>query len=84
MWSPYKGNSQQGLRHTRPQREREEEDVRDEGTRLRMCAIDDGDSRRPRWGHLVNYLRLIYSYVLTLKCSLNLMISKNPSIAILG
>jgi hypothetical protein len=46
--------------------------------------VDDGNSRRPRWGHLVNYLRLIYSYMLTLKCSLNLVISKNPSTAILG
>jgi hypothetical protein len=49
-----------------------------------MRRIDDGNSRRPTWRHLVNYLRLIYSYALTLKCSLNLTIYKNPTIAILG
>jgi hypothetical protein len=46
--------------------------------------MDNGDSRRPRWGHLVDYLGFIYSYVLTLKCSLNLTIYLNPNTAVLG
>jgi hypothetical protein len=49
-----------------------------------MRTIDDGNSRRPRWGHLVNYQGFIYRYALTLKCSLNLPIYLNPNTAILG
>jgi hypothetical protein len=78
---PWKGNSQEGS-GVQALKEIEMRELRMEIETMR--TIDNGDSRRPRWRHLVNYLRLIYSYMLTLKCSLNLTISKNPSTAILG
>jgi hypothetical protein len=50
---------------------REEKRGKDKRERRQTSErYDDSNSRRPRWGHLVNYLRLIYSYALTLKCSL--------------